>query len=720
MGKSRRRLTLSPITVLFIGGLPASGMAQEGATDRQTRVMTLPPIQVETLLPPELENVSGAAGRITAEEIETRRPYTVHELLRRLPGVNTVDDDGLSRRSGIGIHGGAPRRSRKVLLLEDGVPINASTYLDPSGHYTPPIERIESVEVLRRGTVVHGPLNNHGIVNFRNMRPTPESETVVGGQIGSNDSNRRHFSHRGTVDNVGVVFSYTGADADGVFDLERLRYDDFYGSVKLTGDRSDFSISGLYYRERSNYDETNLTQAQFDANPRCKSCLGTGFEFNTFNADYLRLALAHDFYLSDDITISSKIYGSQLFRPRFESRRGGPLVPGGSMRGRVRTYQTIGAESRVEFADVDMFGVTNNFQAGVRAEHQHFDNHNVSGQIGEILDMDNRGFARAVRGVNNFGDDGAVEVFDAYAYSIFVQDAVSFGDVIVTPGVRVEAYSQRKQTEFDGGGAIANPDQRDNRTLLLPGISLTYTGFNDTTLFGSVHRGYAPAIARNEDFPLDPEIGINSQIGFRTTALTGVTFEAAAFHNILDNTLIKLTFTDAAGNNIFINSGEGLVRGVDIFGRLDSQPFMDGPLNLFGEVAYSFTDARFVNGAIDGNRFPEIPRHLASFTAGVEHLVDGWDVSATLSHRSDFFTDVANTVQGNAAGDTGLVSGHYLLSARVNWDVPGTPVKLFLAGTNLTDRLYISDRADGIKPGLGRTVFGGLTVAIDDLLGIGY
>ena len=43
----------------------------------------------------------------------------------------------------------ADRVAACAVLLEDGTPINFSSYLDPSSHYTPPIERLESVDVLK-------------------------------------------------------------------------------------------------------------------------------------------------------------------------------------------------------------------------------------------------------------------------------------------------------------------------------------------------------------------------------------------------------------------------------------------------------------------------------------------------------------------------------------------------------------------------------------------
>ena len=148
-------------------------------------VTTLPTIDVQEILPPSIDAAPGATAVLTAEEIEKLRPLTLHDTLNFMPGVRTLDDDVFGRRSGIGIRGAPARRSRKVLLMEDGTPINASTYLDPSAHYTPPTERLERVDVLKgNGQILYGPLNNHGIINFRNKRPTLVPETTIEGAVG--------------------------------------------------------------------------------------------------------------------------------------------------------------------------------------------------------------------------------------------------------------------------------------------------------------------------------------------------------------------------------------------------------------------------------------------------------------------------------------------------------------------------------------------------------
>lgn len=683
-----------------LGAQDAPGAAQ-GVTPIDVGATTS--IDVRATVPPDIRDTPGAASTMTGEDIQELRPYTLHDALDFVPGVRTIDDDPLGRRSGIGIRGAPPRRSRKTLLLEDGTPINASTYLDPGAHYTPPMERLETIDVLRgAGQIVHGPLNNYGVINFRNKRPTSDPETVAELSPGNLGTFRRHLMHRRTDGRLGLVVAYTGGSADGAFDVEEFDYDDFYAGAEWTANaRNNAGFSLTYFRERSDYDESNLSPEDFAANPRGKLVLDEAREFNNISVNYWKADLTHNFVATDRLSFSSKLFVTDLDRPRFLTDGTSPLE-GGVMQGRDRGYRGYGVETRAEMAGV---GANHTFQAGVRWERQLFDDNRPVGRPGEVLDESNRGELFAVDGEDGFTVNGRATRFQASAVSAFFQDVMTFGRWRVIPGIRVEYFNQRMREIFRPGAVLAN-ESSDN-SIVLPGVSLLYGQVEDTEIYAGVHRGYAPAIARTIAFPLTPETGINSQVGMRTERVGGVRIDVAVFLNMIRDTLIKEDFTDSFGDNIFINSADSRAAGIDLGVRADSSSYWDSPYNLFAEAAYNFTNARFTEGPLDGKRLPEIPLNAGSLTLGVEHT-SGWNAGVTASHLGHFFADRENTLVIDA--DRGRVPGRTLVSARAGYALPGTPVALWVQGRNLTDKLYISDVSDGLRPGAERTIVAGMTV----------
>lgn len=702
-----------------------------GAADEPTPP-SMPTVIVWGLLDTP-ERVPGATSVLSAEEIERLRPYTLHDAFDFTAGVRALDDDIFGRRSGIGIRGAPSRRSRNVLLLEDGTPINASTYLDSSAHYTPPMERLERVEVLKaNGQILYGPLNNHGIVNFRNKRPTERPETTLDLAIGDRGTSKQHFMHRRTDGALGTVFAYTRHEGEGAFDVEDLDLQDFYAAAEWRmNERHTLSLSGVYLRERSHYDESNLTPAEYAVAPRTK--LGRfGQEFDTIAVDYLKGDVVHSYVGDAGWTVSTKLFVTDLDRPRFTVDPGeyevgalpqlvlddgdGVFVPGpdgnGQMISRDRHYRTFGLETRMEKAGLSAWGAEHRLQWGLRAERHRFSDRRTVGEVGEILHEGNRG--RLTRD----------EPYRAWAYSAFLQDEITAGDWTIVPGVRAERYQQRRQRVFP----TVEPREEHEESVFLPGISVLYSGWERAQLFASVQRGYTPATARGSDFPLTPEIGINTQVGLRSSLTAGLSIEVAGFYNRLSDTLVQLPFIDPETfASVVINAEDSRAYGADLGVRFDSARLTGSAYNLFAALAYNYTDATFTGGLSKGNRVPEIPLHTGSLTVGVEHA-RGWHISATLSHEGRFFTDPANTgapILANEDGEPlgpgdvidlrepivlGMVPGRTLLSARASYTLAGTDATIWVQGRNLTDKEYISDYSNGLRPGAPRAVIAGVTV----------
>lgn len=764
-----------------------------GNYERTMESSQSPIVPIDGIVPGNLMDFSSAASRITRESINEQDPLSTHDVLSKVPGVAIINDDGLGRHGGISIRGTPARRSRKVGVLEDGRFINQSIWLDPSTHYIPPPERIESIEVLRGTNIVYGPNNNSGMVNFRNLQPFGPSETVVSGEGGtvslsgadpdSSSAAKWHVHTRHSTDNWGIVVSYTGANAAGAWDSERLRYNDFYGAIGWKGEKSDFTFSTVYFAQRDNYDESNLEGDDDDAPgeierqffndiQHCKTCFNPASVLNEYNADILLMQGVYNYYVNQDTTVSARVYGQLMERSRFFNiEEGDPrsadgnlapivaeedgelvaLVGEGSMQGNPRSFDHIGTEVRTEFANRPfMFGLNQDLQVGVRYEHHEFNDRSFVGRQGQVLDgFDSRGF------------DVWNRELTADAFSAFVQTDIAVNDRLnLVPGARLEHYRLTRLTNVlttddeEGEGAECAPLGEDEciiyegytndpykegftRTHVLPGMAFSY-GFggkdlpadygskslsnqaleptHTTTLYGGYHRGLTMHVLREVTFPTGDELGDNYQLGVRSVAVKGLTFDVAGFHQRIKDYQFA-SEVDIAGDRTFDSVDEVEVNGFEIYSRLDSRPFTGWKLNPYTEASFTYADTTVANGtsingddeivSVAGNEIPEFPREFAYLTAGIESTA-GWNASVSWTYRGSFYTDIFNTPYGgDPEGEAGLVPSVWLLSARANYTIPETNMVLYVSGENLTDELYITDRADGIKAGIGRTVMGG-------------
>lgn len=816
-------------------GSPASGGAQARATQSAQT-----PVNPTQLLPSTLDGFSAAATHVSAQTLDENRPSNINEALTRVPGVIVINDDAGAHHGGITVRGSPGRRSRKMLVMEDGHAVNLALWLDPSVHMWGPLERFESVEVLRGTVINHGPNNNFGVINGRNLSPFGPAESVISSAIGFTKTSRGSFTEieeveddgeiilgdetvskkdrtdlsykwhahtRQHAENVGIVASYTGANLQGAWDTETLRFNDFYGALGFKGSSSDVVVSLTYTRQRDNYDEQNfLGEAEIDASSQeqaeeiaetflggfaesqfnqlkhCKSCFAPAAGLNNYNGEVWRGQVVHNAYVDDDTTITSRVYAGYHRRDRYQLNSYGSDPDGtgaigsgdvvfepdldtpdpddeiaffgdNTMFGRLRTFRHIGAEVRGEWANKNLLGFNNTIQAGVRYEYQ---------------DMTNRNFIGAENQILKNGDKGTYDskIFDreldANTVSAFLQTNVSVAeDFNIVPGIRFEWFRVGRQNRvvareeseasgFEGDvcednfdsdeclsvdGLLRNPNpatESFSSFNALPGVAFAYTGFHKTTLFGGYHRGLTTGVLRNEDFPAKDEIGDNFNLGIRSSAMKGFDFEVVGFYQMIENYQYGASFSNVAGDRSFGSADEVEIGGVELYGRLNSQPFTGGPFNLYAEGNYTYARSTFeklvLNDEDDnpvnfaGNHLPEVPFHVAALTLGIQQTTGWrWDASVTYQYRGSFFTDESNTAFGaggevepddgafelEEAGEDGGVPSVWLLSARVNLHLGETGASVFVSGENLTDEFYISDREDGMKPGLGRTIWAG-------------
>ena len=115
----------------------------------------------------------GAATVMGMEKLKLINPIGTQEMLEYVPGISGFADDGIGNsRISIGIRGLNPRRSSRVLILEDGIPIQPALYVYPNMYYNPPSDRIDRIEVIKgSGTILYGPQTMGGVINYFTRRP---------------------------------------------------------------------------------------------------------------------------------------------------------------------------------------------------------------------------------------------------------------------------------------------------------------------------------------------------------------------------------------------------------------------------------------------------------------------------------------------------------------------------------------------------------------------
>ncbi|MGI9139622.1 MAG: TonB-dependent receptor plug domain-containing protein, partial [Gemmatimonadaceae bacterium] len=214
-----------------------------------------------------LARLPGSAAVISARELHAMQPLSANEALRTLPGVHVQDEEGVGLRANVGIRGLDPDRSRTLLVLEDGVPVALAPYGEPEMYYSPPIDRMNRVELVKgSGSILFGPQTIGGVLNYVTADAPSVATGRVSAQGGAGGSRLVKASYGGSWNglrgNIGA-FDKRASDLAGLW----FAVGDITGKIGARTAAGEFGVKASYYDERSNSTYVGLTQDMFDNAP---------------------------------------------------------------------------------------------------------------------------------------------------------------------------------------------------------------------------------------------------------------------------------------------------------------------------------------------------------------------------------------------------------------------------------------------------------------------
>ncbi len=663
-----------------------------------------------------LRRLPGVLTILDAATLSGSQVFTASEALRKVPGVNVRDEEGFGLRPNIGIRGLNPTRSAKVLLLEDGVPFTIAPYGDNASYYHPPIERFESVEVLKgSGQIAYGPVTVGGVVNY--VTPDVPKHKTATARIAFGSRDYANISGYGgtTVGRVGMSVDYMRKQGDGARDNVSSRLDDLSGKmqVALAADHT-LTIKANYYGENSTVTYSGLTEAEWGEAPRQNP-----FKNDAFLGDRTGVTATWRARFSNALVMTTNVYQSSFNRDWWRQSSNSGQRPNdrsdaacGSManlnttcgnEGRLRQYDFWGVEPRFR-ATPSILGLASETDFGVRVHAERQDRLQKNGATPVARD--------GVLVESNLRENTA--------FSGFVQNRFLFGELTVTPGLRVEEVRYQRTNRLTGIGGDTS------LTQVLPGIGAAFAPSSALTIFGGLHRGFAPP--RTEDVisnttgsvvELDAELSWDTEAGVRYTG-TGFSADAAFFRMDYENQIVPASLAGGVGATL-TNGGETLHQGFELGVRADSAGLIGGLHNVFTRVAYTavpmakFTGVRYSSVAgssavqVTDNRLPYAPEHMLSLTMGYQHPA-GLDAQVELVRVSDQFGDDLNTVAPSADGQRGLIPGYTLWNVAASWTIARLHSSVFVTLKNVGDTLYVADRSRGLLPGVPRLLQAGVRV----------
>lgn len=690
----------------------------------------------------EVRNRTGSAYYLSPQDLQQFGYTDVNKVLRAVPGVNVFEEDGFGLRPNISLRGTSPERSSKITLMEDGVLIAPAPYSAPAAYYFPTIGRIEAVEVLKGSSQIqYGPYTTGGAINMVSKSIPSALSGEARLTAGNYHSRSTELSLGDSNQNFGFVTQYFNYNSNGFKALDgggNTGFDksDYLGKFRVNTNRDarvfqSLQVKVQYSEEVSNETYLGLTQDDFNENPYRRYLASSADRMDT---EHWQIQLDHLIKPRKNITVKTTGYQNNFSRNWYKlddvDLNGGVSISNVLARPEdfLNEYQTL-SESNT---DADVFGVKANnreyesrgiqsvvninfgekfyqdLELGVRY-HEDFEDRF---QWKDKFAIQNNEMVRTT--VAKKGSD-ANRITNAEAFAAHVLYKVTFNGLTLTPGVRYEniTLTRNDYGKNDPNRTGFELSTAENKVeVWIPGIGANYRFSNELSVFGGVHKGFAPPGTTEGS---RPEESINLELGSRFN-FNGLRGELVGFYNDYSNLLgSDLAASGGTGTLDQFNAGEATVKGIEALINFDVLRFTEGKLKLPITVSYTFTDARFqsdfasaagIFGEVaDGDEIPYIARNQFNITAALENSI----FNISLSGR---YTDALRTVAGTGAipeafevGSNFVVdfSAKYFYSPRVT---------VFTNINNLLDSVYeVARMPAGLRPGAPFMMQAGISYA---------
>lgn len=728
------RLRLASAIALAL--LPLAAAAETGTADPNESLVRLDRVNVFGSRE-EAKQTAGSAHYLGDEDLERFNYRDVHRVLRQVPGVYLVEEDGYGLRPNIGIRGSGTDRNARITVMEDGVLIAPAPYAAPSAYYFPTMARMNAVEV-RKGSasVVAGPRTTGGALNLVSTPIPQETSGEVDVSLGSDATLLAH-GWAGTMgERFGVLVEGVRQQTDGFKDLDGGRGDDtgyrindFVAKLRWVSSpdaaryqQLDFKVG----RNTQDSDETylGLTDADFAATPNRRYAASA---LDNIQTEQHLFELRHLIELGERVDLTTVAYRTEFSRnwyklndvqgvsmgailadPVTYANQYGWLAgeldsPANALRLRNnnRSYYAQGLQSVLGFGFATG-GAEHDLELGVRTHRDQEDRY----QDDDRYQMVGGRLVLTSDGAPGTQDN---RVGDAEALSVYVQDTITVGDWILTPGLRYERIdltSTRYPTATGRRDVIVSRVETEVSEVI-PGFGATWLLDDAWTLFASVHKGFNPPGPASGSVS---EESVNGEFGLRYGTDR---FDAELVGFLNDYSNLVGTCTASSGGNCNIgdqfDAGEARIQGLEASLGYD---FGNGALAIPVSLAYTWTQAEFRDSfssdfeewgeVVAGDELPYLPEHLLHAEAGVES--ERWRLTLAAN-----YLDAMRTVAGR--GD--IPAGEGTDDALV-WDLSAgwrfhPDAELYARVENLTGEEYIvARRPAGVRPGQPRGVFMGL------------
>ncbi|MDN3688507.1 TonB-dependent receptor domain-containing protein [Cyclobacterium jeungdonense] len=656
---------------------------------------------------------------VLKEMVANTATNNARQVYSRITGLNIWESDQTGLQLGIGGRGLSPNRTSNFNVRQNGYDISADALGYPESYYTPPVEALERIEVVRGAASLQYGTQFGGMLNFRFRRGTEDAKIrLTSRQSGGSWGFFGSFnSLEGKVGNLRYYTYYQHKSGNGYRPNSGFKAHNFYTSLDYTFSEK---FSGSLELTKMNYltqQAGGLTDRQFQENPR-----RSFRDRNWFNVDWNLGALTFTYNFSDQTKLNTRNFALLASRQSIGNLERINVADFGEERTLISgDFRNFGNETRL-LHWYRLGKETQTFLVGTRAYH---------GTTTAKQGWGSRGSDADFRYLNPDDLEDSDYAFPNRNYAVFAENIINLSPKLsLTPGVRLEniqtfADGYYKQYVYDGAGNVLVENRFDEelerrRSFLLFGLGSSYRKNEAVEFYANVSQNYrainfTDLRINNPNLRVDPNItderGYTADLGIKGSKEELFTYEVTLFYLRYFGKIGQVLRTDSVLFNDYryrTNIADARNLGVEAFGEFSLLNLLRKDENqvkwtVFGN--FSVIDARYIrteDTAIRNRKVEMVPP--VTLKLGSTFRYKGFSVSGQYSYVDAHFSDASNAVR-TATAVEGLIPSYSVadISAIYRWK----SFALEMSINNLFNEQYFTRRADaypgpGIIPADGR------------------
>lgn len=635
------------------------------------------------------------------------------QVFAKIPGTNIWENDGSGLQIGISNRGLDPNRSWEMHSRQNGYDITADIFGYPEAYFTPPLEAVDRIEVVRGASSLQYGAQFGGLVNYV-LKGAPEDRRFsfsTEQTAGANSLFNSHNRIGGTLGRLTYNGYYHHRQANGWRPNSGFEANTGFGSLNYRNGKNlavGFELTRMKYLLQM---AGGLTDELFEQNPRVSLR-----PRNWFSLEWLVPSIKIDYRISTNTRLGINAFGLRgtrysLFNSEPVTDSNGELNfddPAEPRTLYIDRFRNHGIEMRL-LQDYSFLDKRSTLAAGFRYSN------------GKTVRQHGWGFPGFEPNFSLFEPDVYRNLhFRNVNFAGFLENIFRVTDKLrIVPGFRYDHINS-----LATGKPIAGTREQ-SRSIPLFGLGANYQVGEGAGLYANISQAYRATLF-NDQWRPDPVIIVDSNLkdmtgyvaefGLRGSRGRWIHYDIGGFYLKYRNRLGLLTRQGLPGQSVSLwtNVSDSRNIGLESFVEVDLLRMlragkMEGGLSFFSSFAY--TDTRYLGGDLRGNRVELAPKSIARF--GVTYRLPRFSTTLQHSRTGDQFTDANNTMR-TINGVFGKIPAYQV------WDLSGSyyfrKYYVLRAGSNnLANASYFTRRATsypgpGLIPADGRSFYASIGI----------